>query len=421
MPNLINRDPPGRLSCVHAFLRSLWYRFDGDSFTGIKAKHVVGAQQNPIEYCKCAREYSRGTILVTGNRRYCPFLRAGSSKSCCYLVNSNLLDSQKSKAVGEAIQALEALGLCSRKLGALDRLEYAKLTESGIEIAKLDFFEQSAKQYYVNEIVNYGPAVGFLHVLDMLEKSEVKHSEISKHMGRPNNNDEVTLSNGCELVLNDGDTKDAKTRTAGALQAWLTYAGYVRPTFKESSDSIIEADSYFCDRKNRLGYDRVFQDRKRIVGFFDNRPLVRRPLSYNSYIKGLGAAREYSQRSDSGVQTENLALKEFGQKVKDRRLLLMFSYSLASAKSKAINLRKLAISSNFDNSPFVVDADTHEKVLVDSEVSFLTIAGAPFLRSKRDYEVIHPRVNVECDRLKKENPFLTPLMEKIVSSQGVFV
>jgi len=420
MSNLINRDPPGRLSCLHAFLSSVWYRFGTDKFTGLKAKHKVGGKHNLIEYCKCAKEYSPGTALVTGERSYCPFLRAGSSRSYCYLVNSNVLDTQKSKAVGEAIQALEALGLCNRTLTAMKRLSYANLTSTGVDIAKCDFHNQKAKAYYEKEVVDYGPIVGFLHILDILGKTEIKHTEISKHMGRPNNYDSVTLSTGDKVILNDGDAKDAKTRTTGALQAWLTYIGYIRPKFEKPHDYFVEADKYYCCPQNKLGYGRIFVDIDKVKGFFETKPLVRRPLSYDFYIKGVGAAREYSQRSLSGTQLENLALKEFGPKVRNRRFLLMFSYALASISNKGINVQKIAEISNFKDSPFVVDSNTHERVLIDNEVNFLTIAGAPFLRSKEEYGVIYPRVKIDVDKLRKEGPHLTPLVEKVVSNREIF-
>lgn len=421
MPNLINRDPPGRLSCVHALLRSLWYRFGTDRFTGVKAKHKEGGKSNPIEYCRCAKEYSPGTAIVRGHREYCPFLRAGSSRSYCYLVNSDVLDTQKSKAVGEAIQALEALGLCHRELNALKRLRYAALTNVGISIAKCEFLEQKARKYYENEVVNYGPIVGFLHLLDITKGREIKHAEISKHMGRPNNYDKVKLVTGDEVILNDGDAKDARTRTTGALQAWLTYTGYMSPQARSFLDSFSEIDRFYCDPTHKLGYSRIFANRDKVEAFFAEKPLVQRPLSYDFYIKGLGTAREYSQRSLSGRQLENLALREFAPKVRDRRLLLMYSYSLAAEKNKGLDLLKIGRLSNFKNSPFVVDKDTHEKVLVDSEVNFLTIAGAPFLRSEDDFTVIYPRVRISVDPLRKVNPFLTSLMDKVASNREIYI
>jgi len=145
MVNLINREPPGRLSCLHAFLRSLWYRFQNNSFTGKEAKHIVGERYNPIEFCYCACKYSQATALVRGEEKYCPFLRAESSKSYCYLVNSNVQDTQKSKAVGQAILALEALGLCKRTLNKLGRLKYANLTKNGANMAKNDFIKYIVK------------------------------------------------------------------------------------------------------------------------------------------------------------------------------------------------------------------------------------------------------------------------------------
>lgn len=421
MVNLLNRDPPGRLSCLHAFLQSADSRFNANQFTGEDAKHIVGGKNNPIEYCTCARAYSKGTALVYGEKKYCPFLRAGSSKSYCYLVNSDKLDTQKSKAVGAAILALEALGLCKRTLTASKRLQNAGLTAAGNELSKHSFMNPLVKKYYEKEVVNYGPAVGFLHFADILtEEPEISHSKISKYMGRPNNFDKVVLSSGHEVVLNDGDAADARTRTTGALQAWLTYAGYTSPAPRQS-DSFIEADEYYCDSRNKLGYPRIFLNKRKIAQFFEAKPLVIRPLSYDFYIKGVGTAREYSQRSRSGIQLENQTLKEFGSKVRNRRLLLMYAYSVASMKDKSLDLKSLAESSNFVNSQFVIDVDTHEKVIVDSEADFLLVAGAPFLRDPKNPEVIIPRAKLDTELLTRENPFLIPLIEQIVLTAGIIV
>lgn len=421
MVNLINRDPPGRLSCLHALLRSLERRFNTTKFTGDAAKHQVGADHNPIDYCTCAKEYSQSTALVLGEKRYCPFLQSGPSKSYCYLVNSNQLDTQKSKAVGLAITALEALGLVNRKLNALKRLETAKLTAEGIRISKYNFLDPEVQTFYRQQVVNYGPAVGFLHIVDtLLDKPEIRHSEISGYMGRPNNNDKVLLSSGDEVKLNDGDAQDARTRTSGALQAWLTYAGYINPKPTFFGD-FSQVDEYYCNPENKLGYHRIFPNKKRIKQFFSAKPFVSRPLSYDFYIKGGGTAREYSQRSTDGIQLENMALKEFSSKVRNRRFLLMLAYAKASSLSKGLNLRTLANFSNFRDSPFVVNADTHERIMIETEVDFLTIAGAPFIRSSKDFEVVYPRVTIDADVIAKESPFVATSVDRVTSKKGIFV
>ncbi len=419
MVNLINRDPPGRLSCLHALLKSLEARFNASEFSGDTAKHQVGGKNNPIDYCTCSKEYTETTALVFGERKYCPFLRSVPSKSYCYLVNSNELDTQKSKAVGLAILALEALGLVNRKLKALKRLDTAKITAEGSMIAKYDFFDSKTQAFYKKQVVNYGPAVGFLHIVGILNKQEIDHSEVSRCMGRPNNNDRVLLSSRDEVRLNDGDTKDARTRTSGALQAWLTYAGYLSPTPNFFND-FSHVDKYYCNQENKLGYPRIFPDKNKIQQFFSVKPLVTRPLSYDFYIKGGGTAREHSQRSISGLQLENLALKEFSPTVRNRRFLLMLAYAKASSMGKGLNLRVLAKLSNFRNSPFVVNENSHERILVETEADFLIIAGAPFIRSSENFEIIYPRVTLDSSAIAKQNLSVAALIEGITSNKGVF-
>lgn len=419
MVNLINRDPPGRLSCLHAFLRSLQARFGPNPFTGEAAKHQVGEKNNPIEFCTCAREYSKDTALIVGERKYCPFLRSASSLSYCYLVNSNKLDTQKSKSVGGAILSLEALGLVRRTLSNLKRLENARITTIGNSISQRSFFDPDVQTHYKQEIVNYGPIVGFLHLLDSLtQNSEIQHSDISQRLGRPNNNDRVKLSSGDEVTLKDGDAADARTRTSGTLQAWLTYTGYVSPNPSLAAD-FTSVDRMYCNPRIKLGYHRIFINRQKIKRFFETKPLVVRPLSYDFYIKGGGTAREYSQRTADGTQLENLALKEFSGKVRDRRFLLMLAYAKASSLEKGLNLRTLARLSNYRNSQFVVDTDTHERVIIGTEANFLTIAGAPFVR--KDGETIYPRVRLDAQSISGENPFVAAAAEKIVSNGAIFV
>lgn len=421
MTNLINRDPPGRLSCIHAFLKSISYRFGENEFNGAEAKHIVNGVNNPIDFCTCAKEYDQATQLIKHQKKHCPFLRAESSRSFCYLVNSNILDTQKSKAVGEAIQALEALGLCSRSLTKLKRLKKAKLSENGLRLSKYQFCDRNTSDYYTNAILDYGPAVGLLHYLDIYDEEIVRHSEISKDMGRPNNNDTVILSDGTEIILEDGDTQDARTRTTGALQAWLTYTGLIRPTDTGFLDSYKDANNYFCCPANKLGYAKIYLNKKNIGNFFSKMPLVRRPLSYDFYVKGVGTRREYSQRRQNGTQLANVSLREFAPKVRNRRLLLMYAYAMATQKNKQLNLQSLAEESKYSKSPFVINADTHNIILVENEANFLNIAGAPFLRSKSKYEIIIPRIRLEVDNIVAENNELRSTLERIVTAQNVLI
>ncbi len=420
MVNLINRDSVGRLSCLHALLISLDKRFNIADFSAKMAKHEVDGNHNPIDYCTCAKKYSKSTALVFGEERYCPFLKSVPSKAYCYLVNSNKLDSQKSKSAGLAIVALEALGLVNRKLTSLKRLDIAKVTAEGKRIAKYDFLDSRTQAFYKNQVVNYGPAVGFLHVVNTLNGKEIQHSEISSHMGRPENNDKVILSSKDEIKLHDGDGHDARTRTSGAIQAWLTYAGYLRPNEK-CFDDFAQVDSFYCDRKNNPGYCRIFPDETKIEKFFSLKPLVTHPLSYDFYIKGGGTAREHSQKSASGRQLENLALKEFSSIVRNRRFLLMLTYAKASSINKGFNLRVLAKLSNFKGSPFVVDEHTHESIIIDTEADFLTIAGAPFIRNKENPEIGYPRVTLDVNAIAQENQSLAAKVERIISNKGIFV
>jgi hypothetical protein len=416
MVNLINRDPPGRLSCLHALLKSIQTKFGSNTFTGEAAKHQVGEKNNPINFCTCAQEYNKETALIVPEKKYCPFLQSASSQSFCYLVNSNKLDTQKSKSVGIAILSLEALGLVIRNLNGLNRLENARLTSAGNSIAQKSFFDAEVQNYYGEAVVNYGPIVGFLHILNLKKRDVMQHSEVSQGLGRPNNNDRVKLSSGDNVKLNDGDAADARTRTSGTLQAWLTYSGYVSPNSTFASDFSV-VDKFYSNPGNKLGYSRLFINRDKIEQFFENKPLVKHPLSYNFYIKGGGTAREYSQRTADGTQLENLALKEFSGKVRDRRYLLMLAYAKAASIEKGIDLRALAKLSNYKNSPFVVDVETHERIIEGTELDFLTIAGAPF---QKDGFVIHPIVKLDSQTISKESPATAAIIDSILANGAIF-
>lgn len=397
------------------------YRYRTNFFTGKQSKHKEGGENNPIDFCTCSKEFNFETSIVFRRKKYCPFLKGESSKSYCYLTNSNVLDTQKSKAVGETIQALEALGLCKRTLNSLQRLKHATLTRDGLTISQYDFFEKESRKYYEKEVVNYGPIVGLLHFINSTDSDEIDHRDLSKNMGRPNNCDKVTLRSGDELIFNDGDALDARTRTTGALQAWLTYIGYARPLDFEVGDSFSDSDNFFSNPKNKLGYSKLYVNQKKIRSFFESKPFVARPLSYDFYIKGVGTAREYSQRTESGKQLVNLALKQYASKIRNRRLLLIYSYAIASQKDKALNLANIGKFSNYDNSPFVVDDSTHQQNLIDNEANFLHIAGAPFLRAKENYDIIYPRVKIDPMKMKQKNQFIIAEIDKVLGHTDVFI
>ena len=109
MAYLINRNPSGRLICLHAFSSYLANRFSTGKFRLNDLKYDATCSYSIHQTCKILVK------LPAVNFPVCPYLDNPLSQAKCYLTQSIQEDKQKSKSVSDAFNALEGLGLIKRE------------------------------------------------------------------------------------------------------------------------------------------------------------------------------------------------------------------------------------------------------------------------------------------------------------------
>jgi len=127
MAVLINRNPSGRLICLHALTRTLDKKFAAEDFTINDLKYDEELSVNITDFCELLTKISSVKDPV------CPYLDNPLSKAKCYLTQSKQYDTQKSKSASDAMNALDGLGLVSRGK------RNSKLTIEGKSFANNDF------------------------------------------------------------------------------------------------------------------------------------------------------------------------------------------------------------------------------------------------------------------------------------------
>ena len=108
MSYLINRNPCGRIICLHALSQYLAARFGASTFLLNETKYDANANYNVHQFCSLVEKHPAVSFKV------CPFLENPLSLAKCYLTQSMQEDTQKSKSASDAFRALEGLGFTER-------------------------------------------------------------------------------------------------------------------------------------------------------------------------------------------------------------------------------------------------------------------------------------------------------------------
>src|SRR3989338_9336890 len=205
MSYLINRNPSGRLICLHALLTYLYKRFENNSFTLNDLKYDALSKHNIHQTCTLLKK------LPSIPFKTCPYLENHLSKAKCYLTQSKQEDKQKSKSASDAFNALEGLGFIKRSSVG------GNITALGKEFALIPFDSTKSLEIIKNALLNYGPFVGFLNEIIKTGGNYVSRSQIQ--LGYPLTNEKIKTGTST-IILSTGSTKDTITRTRSVLFIW---------------------------------------------------------------------------------------------------------------------------------------------------------------------------------------------------------
>ncbi len=381
MSYLINRNPSGRLICLHALSGYLANRFSGTKFKLNDLKYDSQCPHNIHQTCKLLIK------LPAVNFSVCPYLDNPLSQAKCYLTQSLQEDKQKSKSASDAFNALEGLGLINRdgKLGFL--------TVDGLEFVKNEYFNASTLKVIRKAVLRYGP---FWSLLFLCSKNKDQNNTIKREdvrIGYPETR-ETLARNGRTVVLSTGSQDDTITRTRSVLFAWAVTAGFLLPigleTPKDMSSWHVELLPFIKSEKWTVhNYEVIIEE-----SLLNSKPYVERPLGYNAMTKSTKALRERNQEEQRG------ATLELEEVIKNRRFAICYLLALASEQDSGVNFDKLVMELAAFEPHFVIDRQNFADVM-RSELSIAFTTGIPFYEKNR---VLIPMTRLNIDELASGAP-----------------
>ena len=213
MAYLINRNPSGRIICIHALLKYLYNRFRENSFSLNDMKYDTDAKFNIHQTCSLLIK------LPTVNYKICPYLDNPLSRAKCYLTQSLAEDTQKSKSVSDAFNALEGLGLINRTGTS------GAISARGKQFIKHEYADEEMCKIIHEAVLSYGPFIGLLSELTRTD-GIVDRYDIT--LGYPVTNE--TIKNQNKLIrLSTGSENDTIVRTRSTLILWAITSGFLLP------------------------------------------------------------------------------------------------------------------------------------------------------------------------------------------------
>jgi hypothetical protein len=376
MAYLINRNPAGRLICLHALISYLANRFHNSQFRLNDLKYDTNASHNIHQTCK---------LLISSpaiNFTVCPYLDNPLSKAKCYLTQSIQEDKQKSKSASDAFNALEGLGLINRQ----NNLGY--LTANGLEFARTDYLAREAFPLIRQAVLRYGPfwALLFLCKESKNDQDIVRREDIA--IGYPQTH-ETILRDGKSIILSTGSQADTVTRTRSVLFTWAVSAGFFLPIghTKPRDQSIwhIKLLPFIRSNKWNTHYYKVFLD----DNMLSCKPYVDRPLEYSAMTKSTKALRERHQETQRNVTLE---LEDI---IKNRRFAICYLLASASEHNSGVDFDKMVKGLASHRSFFVIEGRKLAQV-IQSELKIAFITGIPFYERNR---VLYPLTRLNMREL----------------------
>lgn len=381
MAYLINRNPSGRLICLHALCGYLSNRFHAGKFRLNELKYDATCSHNIHQTCTLLQK------LPAVNFPVCPYLDNPLSQAKCYLTQSIQEDKQKSKSASDAFNALEGLGFINRDNNQ------GYLTNDGVEFGRHDYFHYATYKNIRQAVKKYGPFWSLLFLCHNLKDSQsiVKREDI--RIGYPETQ-EILLRNGRSVILSTGSQRDTITRTRSVLFTWGVTAGFLLPVEMQNpkDDSAWHVDVFpFIKSEKWMPHSyKVFID----DNILDNKPYVERPLSYNAMTKSTKALRERNQEEQRSTTLE------LEKTIKNRRFAICYLLALASEKGFSIDFDSMVTELALNGPLFVIDKQNFAGVM-RSELDIAFATGIPFSEQNR---ILFPLTRLNMDELSLGAP-----------------
>lgn len=352
MAYLINRNPSGRLLCLHGLLQYVvhhWgdgpYRISNFKFDGTKSPNIHG-----FSPCRSV-EYGFES---------CIYLQNPSSPAGCGLVNSLVEDTQKSKSASDVFNALDGLGLITRVDNS------AIITDLGKQFIAANRDSHEWESIARTAVQNYGPFVGMLHLSSHFDRdNEWRAKDLG--FGFAHTGEQVVYS-GESITLSTGSQQDTNTRTKSNMVSWGIATGYFVPNQTEEQPAHLPSQVKHHDYL--MSPRQLASVRNSSLVYQSTWPVVQRPLSYHQLVKSVRSLRENGQAAQrkASIQFENV--------IKNRRLAIAYALHLSADFSKPLIFdRFVDWVSQHDN--FVVDPSSIRETLI-AELPNAFVIGTPY-------------------------------------------
>jgi hypothetical protein len=349
---LINRNPSGRLLCLHGLLQYVSHHW-GDGPYEIKNFKFDATKSPDIhDFSPClSTEYGF---------RSCRYLENPSSLAGCGLVNSLVEDTQKSKNASDVFNALDGLGFTTRK-GNL-----ATITDLGKKFIGASRDSEAWEQIAREGAQNYGPFAGLIYLTSQFPDNE-KWVRGQINLGFSETGEEVYFK-GEAVTLSTGSQSDTITRSRSSIINWGVASGYFIPNRYLEKLTDDPAQVQFKDYLMAASLTDGFWNTKRV--YDENSAEVKRPLSYNQLVKSIRSLRE------NGQEAQRNASLEWETVIKNRRLAIAYALNQSASLGKPLIFSEFV--SKLSNMPDYVIDKTELSSTIVAELGNAFVIGTPY-------------------------------------------
>lgn len=405
MANIPNRAEYGNLSCLWGVYKSR-YNGNDNTLNIAKLKYSKAFPLNSVDVCPGKVEFPDHIAEIVGRSYYCPFLESRTDARICQWVHSEQHDPQKSKPVGQTAIMMDAMGLADLITSENGIARKIKWTQNAATVSNLLWGSSELDTYFIEMIEGYGPIIALVYYLKALTRDTFLPNEFYNIMQIIPSGELVNAlcSKGTrtEVQIWDGNTSnDAVTRSLASLLSLAASAGFVRPdSFPSSSPLTPSTYSKWLNERAKSSnnsFPRNWKVEKlRINQFFSSPMKINKGISYNNFIPKATDRNNGNKCACCDENVLNNARIQYGQKSKNRKLLLIGALAKSFELGKKLDLKKLSELSLSDGD-FYISPDSQYETLLNVERHNVALYGC---------------INSE------EDGYLTPLINCPISAFG---
>jgi hypothetical protein len=301
------------------------------------------------------------------------------------LTQSLVLDTQKQKSVGDAVNGLEALGL-------VDRIDSEfEVNQEGSRIASLNYYTKEWLSRMRKRAISYGLFLGFLFIARNLSSGGVfQRREVKPMLAFPETGDTYPDLLGNRLRVSSGCEVDTMTRTTSLLIKWGVSLGYVSEIGSSGPSDLshIETLEMIKEENMHQQFNIHFSE-----GEFAS-VRVDRPIHYTFLTPDPAARRDLPA-------PERKVSMLMSTKIINRRYALIYALGVAAEKGCCLDFQEFKDIIKNHNS-FIVDSSNVENAM-NMELNTATIAGMPW-KKEPESRLIRPLVKIDLSSLSKGAP-----------------